>query len=287
VGKRYTKEEISRIQALTEEGLTSNEIAIQLDRPEAGIRNIRYRMKMKLNQKESLKQLKRDRKLLSEKVNRLKRDIHNLNSRKKNIEKVLLTDEATLNTRLQTALRKLKDVRPDLFFPAWREIDNLIFELGSILDFFSREINLAFNLEIPLRSVGFSKVVRTCEKKIPDERITETVTEFHNLELHKYFRKMRNRITHRLPFVIKGMNDQIYFPDNPNDDNIFPKTDLMIDIYQTCRDWLHEILEFVDTSSVLVFEMIAKMVIKDEDENEITIDELIIRQRRDLEDRLG
>jgi chromosome segregation ATPase len=136
VGKRYTKEEISRIQALTEEGLTSNEIAIQLDRPEAGIRNIRYRMKMKLNQKESLKQLKRDRKLLSEKVNRLKRDIHNLNSRKKNIEKVLLTDEATLNTRLQTALRKLKDVRPDLFFPAWREIDNLIFELGSMLDFF-------------------------------------------------------------------------------------------------------------------------------------------------------
>lgn len=61
------------------------------------------------------------------------------------------------------------------------------------------------------------------------------------------------------------MNDQIYFPDNPNDDNIFPKTDLMIDIYQTCRDWLHEILEFVDTSSVLVFEMIAKMVINDED----------------------
>jgi len=178
-------------------------------------------------------------------------------------------------------------VRPDLFFPAWRELDNLIFELGSILDFFSREINLAFDLNIPLQSVGFFKVVKTCEKKIPDERITKTLTEFHNSELHKYFRKMRNRITHKLPIVLRGMNDQIYFPDNPNDDNIFPKTDLMIDIYQTCRDWLHEILEFVDTSSVLVFEMIAKMVINDEDGHEITIEELITRQRRELEDRLG
>ena len=39
MGKRYTKEEIDQIQALTDEGLTSNEIALQLGRPEAGIRS--------------------------------------------------------------------------------------------------------------------------------------------------------------------------------------------------------------------------------------------------------
>jgi hypothetical protein len=115
VGKRYTREEISQIQNLTEEGLTSNEIAIQLKRPEAGIRNIRYRLKMKTNQKESLKQLSSDKRILSEKVNRLRWNLQSLNSRKLDLEKALQTDEATLNTRLQTALRKLKDTRPDLF----------------------------------------------------------------------------------------------------------------------------------------------------------------------------
>jgi predicted transcriptional regulator len=115
MGKRYTREEISQIQALTEEGMTSQEIASQLGRPEAGIRNIRYRLKLKVNQKESLKQLSNDRRLLSEKVNHLRWEIHSLNTKKKDIEKALQTDEATLNTRLQTALRKLKDTRPDLF----------------------------------------------------------------------------------------------------------------------------------------------------------------------------
>lgn len=178
-------------------------------------------------------------------------------------------------------------VRPDLFFPAWREIDNLIFELGSILDFFAREINLAFDLEIPLRNVGFSKIVRTCRKNIPDEKITKSLTEFYESEVHKYFREMRNRITHRLPFVLKGMNDQIYFPDDPDDDEVFPKTDLMIDIYQTCRDWLFGILEFVDNSSVLVLGKLGKMATYDEDGNEITIEEFIQRQRRELLKRLS
>ena len=115
MGKRYTREEISQIQALTEEGLTSNEIATRLGRPEAGVRNIRYRLKIKTDRKESLKQLSSDRQNLSEKVNRLKWDVQLLNSRKKDIEKALQTDEATLNTRLQTALGKLKNARPDLF----------------------------------------------------------------------------------------------------------------------------------------------------------------------------
>jgi DNA repair exonuclease SbcCD ATPase subunit len=115
VGKRYTKEEISQIQALTNEGQTSNEIASQLRRPEAGIRNIRYRLKIKTDTRESLKQLSEDQKELKEKVNRLKWDLQSLQTRKKDIEKAIQTDEATLNNRLQSALRKLKDTRPDLF----------------------------------------------------------------------------------------------------------------------------------------------------------------------------
>ena len=47
VGKRYTKEEISQIQALSQEGYTIREIAEILGMSEAGIRNIRHRKKIK------------------------------------------------------------------------------------------------------------------------------------------------------------------------------------------------------------------------------------------------
>jgi IS30 family transposase len=137
VGKRYTQDEINQIQDLTKEGLTSNEIASRLGRPEAGVRNIRYRLKMKSNQKESLKQLSKDQQQLSEKVNRLKWDFQLLQSRKRTIEKTLQIDEATLNTRLQTALRKLKDTRPELFqITIEEQIGKLTVELARAQDTF-------------------------------------------------------------------------------------------------------------------------------------------------------
>ena len=72
MGKRYSKEEINQIQILTEEGLTSNEIATQLERPEAGIRNIRYRLNLKRETKESLQSLTKERKALAKKVSNLR-----------------------------------------------------------------------------------------------------------------------------------------------------------------------------------------------------------------------
>lgn len=178
-------------------------------------------------------------------------------------------------------------IKPDLFFPAWREVDNLIFELGSILDFFAREINILYKLDIPLRSVSFSRVVEKCESQRSDEKITTTLTGFHNSELHKYFREMRNRVTHRLPFVLKGMNNQIYFPDDPNDDEVSPKTDAKIDIYHTCRDWLYGILDFIDNTSVLVLSTLGKITPYDKEGSEITIEEYIRRHRKELEERLS
>jgi hypothetical protein len=115
MGKRYTKEEISRIQTLTQQGLTSNEIAIQLGRPEAGIRNIRYRMKMKTNTKETLTQLTKEHRELKEKINQLRLDTYTLNTRKKELQQAIQVNEQTLNKRLQTTLNKLKDQRPNLF----------------------------------------------------------------------------------------------------------------------------------------------------------------------------
>jgi predicted nuclease with TOPRIM domain len=70
---------------------------------------------MKTDRKESLKQLSRDQKNLSEKVNRLKWEQRSLQSRNEEVSKALQLNERVLNTRFQTALRKLKDRRPDLF----------------------------------------------------------------------------------------------------------------------------------------------------------------------------
>ncbi len=70
---------------------------------------------MKTDRKESLKQLNRDNISLKEKVNRLRWELQSIQSRKKEISKALQTDEAILETRLQSSLKKLKDTRPDLF----------------------------------------------------------------------------------------------------------------------------------------------------------------------------
>ena len=54
MGTRYSQEEIQHIEDLVEEGLTSREIASDLGRSEAGVRNIRHRLKLIADTKEKL-----------------------------------------------------------------------------------------------------------------------------------------------------------------------------------------------------------------------------------------
>ena len=115
MGKRYTKEEINQIQALTIEGHTIQEIASRLGRPEAGIRNIRHRMKLKTKTRQSLETMRQDQKTLTGKVARLRRDIRTLDQRRQTVQQVLNIEEQALDTKLQTALYKLKDRKPELF----------------------------------------------------------------------------------------------------------------------------------------------------------------------------
>jgi hypothetical protein len=72
-------------------------------------------MKMKTSRRESIKQLSSKRQDLSQQVYHVGGELWRLESRKRDIDKALKVDEATLNTRLKTALRKLKNTRPDLF----------------------------------------------------------------------------------------------------------------------------------------------------------------------------
>jgi hypothetical protein len=148
-------------------------------------------------------------------------------------------------------------ISPIEFFPAWKEIGSLLFELGSILDFFSREVNIAFDLGMSYNKVDFGKVVRKCNKQIPDEPITHKLNEFVASKWYVFFREMRNRITHRLPFVLRGMNDQIFFPDFPEKDELIPSVDKQIDVLDTCREWLHNVLAFLDKSTFIIFSSVA------------------------------
>ena len=115
MGKRYTKEEISQIQALTIEGLSSREIANKFGRPEAGIRNLRHRMKLKTTTKETINSLRHEIKQLKQEKTGLLRDISSMKSRRTDISKALKTDEATLQQRLVVTLSKMKDEKPELF----------------------------------------------------------------------------------------------------------------------------------------------------------------------------
>ena len=115
MGKRYTKQEISQIQALTAEGHTITEIAETLGRPEAGIRNIRHRKKLKTKTIRSLETLKQNQESLTKKNAKLRRDIQTLDLRRQAVQKALNTEEQALNTKLQTALYKMKDEKPELF----------------------------------------------------------------------------------------------------------------------------------------------------------------------------
>jgi len=121
-GKRYSKNEISQIQALVNGGLSNREIAVKLGRSEAGIRNLRYRMGLKSKAENEVKMLfeKRDNlraevSELERKKSELSRIVEDLNRKKQTAEIILKLDEVSLRANLVNALNKLRIERPDLF----------------------------------------------------------------------------------------------------------------------------------------------------------------------------
>jgi IS30 family transposase len=121
-GRRHTKQELQQIQALVDQGLTSKEIAKQLGRTEAAIRNLRHREAIIKQAQDETKALLERRDQLRDEVNALQQQQHALSSdiEKLRLEnKVLQTavniDKILLQRTLTQALTILKDQRPDLF----------------------------------------------------------------------------------------------------------------------------------------------------------------------------
>ena len=121
-GKRYSRDEIDQISALISEGWSNREIASKLGRPEAGIRNIRYRQGLKNKAENETKTLFQQRNRLRLQVSELQikhlelsNAVDFLEKRKGNAEAFLNLDRLLLRSVLIKALTTLKLERPDLF----------------------------------------------------------------------------------------------------------------------------------------------------------------------------
>jgi hypothetical protein len=114
LGKRYTREEISQIQELSEQGLTDESIAQQLGRSTNAIRNIRYRNQLKSKIIRSIQELKQENQ-------KLKRTNLYLKAREQDLAKAVQIDEKTLHLKIETSLTQLKHKKPELFYISGQE----------------------------------------------------------------------------------------------------------------------------------------------------------------------
>lgn len=106
-GKRYSEDEISQVQALIDEGLTNKEIATQLGRSEAGIRNIRYREGLRNKAKNQTRILLQQKDRLRFQIPELQRKhtelidtIDLLEKRRSRVEGILKVDRSLLKLAL-------------------------------------------------------------------------------------------------------------------------------------------------------------------------------------------
>lgn len=119
----YSREELNQINSLTKEGLTSREIAERLGRPEAGIRNVRYRLKMERRTKETIDSLIIRKNELESEINKLKQtrqklfdEINSLTEKKRHYENQINIDRSLLKRKIEDRLRELKVEKPELFY---------------------------------------------------------------------------------------------------------------------------------------------------------------------------
>ena len=121
--KRYSQEEIKQIQNLVAQRFSNRDIAKRLGRAEAGIRNMRHRLKLKTNTQHQLQSLLQEKTKLEEEMQELRRSqaeetmqLSSLQNKRKETRAYLELDRLTLQQKLETALIELKNKKPELFY---------------------------------------------------------------------------------------------------------------------------------------------------------------------------
>ena len=120
--KHYLQQETKQIQDLVTQGLSNREIAQRLGRAEAGIRNIRHRLRLKTNTRNQLRSLLQEKAELEKKVQELRLSqtqealqLSSMQNKRKETKTYLELDQQTLLQKLETALIELKNRKPELF----------------------------------------------------------------------------------------------------------------------------------------------------------------------------
>lgn len=121
--KHYSQEETKQIQNLVAQGCSNTEIAQKLGRAEAGIRNIRHRLKLKTNTRDQLQSLLQEKAELEKNVQELRRNqaqetkqLSSLQNKRQETWIRLQLDQQTLQQKLQTSIAELKTRKPELFY---------------------------------------------------------------------------------------------------------------------------------------------------------------------------
>ena len=121
-GRRTTKDELTQLEALTEEGLSCREIAQRLGRSPAAIRNLRYKKGLVKKAEDETRVLFQQRSELSSIVRSLQGqktmlayEVDGLMKEKEKLEGIINLDKFLLDKALTQGLMNLKQHRPDLF----------------------------------------------------------------------------------------------------------------------------------------------------------------------------
>ena len=132
MGKRYTEQEKQMIQELADQGHIDESIAQQLGRSTNAIRNIRHRTNIKTRETISIQQLKHEKQEISRQTHEKNIQLKQLEARRNQVKQTLQIEETLLTKRLETALIRLKDKKPELFtINLQDQVNKLTVELAS------------------------------------------------------------------------------------------------------------------------------------------------------------
>ena len=132
MGKRYTEEEKSHIQELADQGHTDESIAQQLGRSTNAVRNYRHRTNIKTKQTKTIQQLNQENHDLTRQTQEILKQLRQLEAKRDKVRQALQIEETALNKRIETALNRLRDKKPELFTITLQDqVNKLTVELAS------------------------------------------------------------------------------------------------------------------------------------------------------------
>ena len=143
-----------------------------------------------------------------------------------------------------------------VFFGIILNLDVIVFELYSLLDYFAVELAQVFGLKVKrkdqLKNVEYFMQLKDAEDL--DSRIAQRVGLLIRQEWFSYFHHLRNRVTHRLPVnlgsFVRKQDSKIasiefpFLPDNP--DEVMSTFERRLDPANEAEKWLKGIFSFID-----------------------------------------